>query len=242
MQSAVSASAQPSAVPANSNPVTIVRSDPPTPEQVGDSLSMHHRYQEAIESYSQSASLSPAIWNKMGIAYQMMFNAKDAARCYNQSLKLNPRSAQVLNNLATVYDSEKNFHAGERFYRKALRLDPNSALILRNLGSNLLSQHKFKKGDEAYRQAVALDPRIFDQHSAISIQNPASVEDRGVLHFYMAKGCVVGGNPECAIQNLRMALNEGYTSVKKVADDQSFASLRDLPDFKQMIASESQHQ
>jgi tetratricopeptide (TPR) repeat protein len=203
---------------------------------------MHRRYQEAIEAYSRSPRLSPAIWNKMGIAYQMMFNAKDAARCYNQSLKLNPRNSQVINNLATVYDSEKNFRAGERYYRKALRLDPNSALILRNLGSNLLSQHKFKKGDEVYRQAVAIDPRIFDQHSGISVQNPASVEDRGVLHFYMAKGCVIGGNPVCAIQNLRMALNEGYTSAKKVADDQSFASLRDLPDFKQMIASESEHQ
>jgi tetratricopeptide (TPR) repeat protein len=89
---------------------------------------MHRRYQEAIEAYSRSPRLSPAIWNKMGIAYQMMFNAKDAARCYNQSLKLNPRNSQVINNLATVYDSEKNFRAGERYYRKALRLDPNSAI------------------------------------------------------------------------------------------------------------------
>ena len=26
--------------------------------------------------------MTAAIWNKMGIDYQMMFNSKDAARCY----------------------------------------------------------------------------------------------------------------------------------------------------------------
>ncbi len=45
----------------------------------------------------------------MGIAYQMMFNVKDATRCYNASLKLDPKNPQVLNNLATVYDSQKQY-------------------------------------------------------------------------------------------------------------------------------------
>ena len=59
------------------------------------------------------------------------------------------------------------------------------------------------------------------------------------MHYYMARGCVSAGNSECAIQNLRLALNEGYTNPQKIAGDNSFASLRELPAFQQLIAAQS---
>lgn len=213
---------------------------PPTPEQVGDSLSVRQRYQAAIAAYSKVQPPTALIWNKMGIAYQMMFDVKDAVRCYTASLKLEPHSAQVLNNLATVYDSQKLYSQAEKIYHKALKNDPKSALIHRNLGSNLMAQHKYKKGAEAYRVAIALDPQIFNNsHTGASVTNPASAQDRGALHYYMAKGCVSAGNPECAIQNLRLALNEGFTNAKKIATDEAFASIRELPGFQQLIASQT---
>jgi tetratricopeptide (TPR) repeat protein len=212
---------------------------PPTPEQLGDSMSVRQRYQAAIAAYSKADPMTPVIWNKMGIAYQMMFNVKDATRCYNASLKLDPRNAQVVNNLATVYDSQKQFGQAEKLYRKALKLDPKSALIHRNLGSNLMAQHKYKKGAESYRAALTIDPQIFTSHTGASVQNPASAQDRGALHYYMARGCVSAGNSECAIQNLRLALNEGYTNVRKIVTDESFASIRELPGFQQLIASQT---
>jgi len=212
---------------------------PPTAEQIGDSMSVRQRYQAAVAAYSKADPMTAVIWNKMGIAYQMMFAVKDAIRCYNASLKLDPRNAQVMNNLATVYDSQKLFGQGEKLYRKALKIDPKSALIHRNLGSNLMAQHKYKKGAESYRAALAIDPQIFTSHTGASVQNPASAQDRGALHYYMAKGCVSAGNPECAIQNLRLALNEGFTNVRKIVTDESFASIRDLPGFQQLIASQT---
>jgi tetratricopeptide (TPR) repeat protein len=229
-----------SAAPDASAPLRYIPSGPPpTPEQVGDSLSVRQRYQAAIAAYSKAEPPTAVIWNKMGIAYQMMFDTKDAIRCYTASLKLEPRSAQVLNNLATVYDSQKLYSQAEKTYRKALKLDPKSALIHRNLGSNLMAQHKYKKGSEAYRAALILDPQIFSSHSGASVQNPASAQDRGALHYYMAKGCVSAGNPECAIQNLRLAMNEGFTNVRKIATDEAFASIRELPGFQQLIESQT---
>jgi tetratricopeptide (TPR) repeat protein len=217
----------------------IVASPPPTPEQIGDSMSVRQRYQAAIAAYNKVSPMTAVVWNKMGIAYQMMFDVKDAIRCYNTSLKLDPRNAQVINNLATVYDSQKQFSQAEKLYRKALKIDPQSALIHRNLGSNLMAQHKYKKGSESYRAALAIDPHIFNSHTGASVQNPASAQDRGALHYYMARGCVSAGNPECAIQNLRLALNEGFTNARKIATDQSFASIRELPGFQQLIASQT---
>jgi len=215
---------------------------PPTPEQLGDSLSGHQRYQAAIAAYSKITDPSAEVWNKLGIAYQMMFNPKDAIRCYTASLKLNSHNSTVLNNMGTVYDSLKQYGTAERYYRKAIKIDPHSALVFRNIGSNQLAQHKYKKGWEFYQAALKINPQIFETRSGASVQNPASAQDRGAMHYYMAKSCVTAGNSTCAIQNLRLALNEGYTNPKRIADDGSFATLRELPAFQQLIAAQSTSQ
>jgi tetratricopeptide (TPR) repeat protein len=213
-------------------------SAPPTHEELGDTLAVHRRYQAAIAEYVK-ASPSAAVWNKMGIAYQMMFNLKDATRCYRESLKLDSHNSQVLNNLATVYDSLKQYGTAEHFYHKALKVDPQSPLILKNLGTNLLSQRKYSRGWEEYQKALALDPEIFEDRSSPQVQNPTSVAERGAMNYYMALGCARMGEIPCALQYLRMALDEGFTSPKKVASDMAFANLRDNPDFKQMLAAQS---
>jgi Tfp pilus assembly protein PilF len=211
----------------------------PTEEEIADSLSARKAYQEAIKAYQKIPDPSAAAWNKMGIAYQMMFNQKDAARCYANSLKKDPKDPQVLNNMATLYDSQKEYSTAERYYRKALRIDPKAAVILRNLGSNYLSQHKFSRGAMCFQQAMAIDPTVFQPHTGVSVENPSSVQERGAMHYYMARSCVSAGMQDCAIQNLRLALNEGFTNAKKIAMDSSFASLRPLPAFQQLIAAQS---
>ena len=210
---------------------------PPSHEELGDTLAVHRRYQAAIGEYSK-APPSAAVWNKMGIAYQMMFNSKDATRCYRESLKLNSRNSQVLNNLATIYDSLKEYGTAEHLYRKALKADPHSPLILKNLGTNLLAQHKYNRGWAEYQKALAIDPQVFADRSSPQVQNPSSIAERGAMNYYLALGCARAGQTECALQYLRMALDEGFTSPKKVATDEEFASLRENPGFKEMLAAQ----
>jgi len=237
------ASAQsPSATAPPAAESTVPVHTPPTAEQVGDSLSARQRYQAAIAAYSKAPEMTAPIWNKMGIAYQMMFNSKDATRCYKQSLQLDPSDPQVLNNLATVYASLKQYGQADRLYRKALKLNPQSALVLKNLGTNLLAEHKYDKGWEAYKQALALDPEIFSNHDTPSVADPSSLQERGAMNYYMAAGCARAGYADCALQYLRMALDEGFTTRKKVAIDVEFASLRSNPAFKQLIEEEQRRQ
>jgi tetratricopeptide (TPR) repeat protein len=211
-----------------------------SPEEMGDSFMASHRYQEALETYQKDLNRSAELWNKMGIAYQLMFNQEAATHCYQSSLRLDPKNGQVMNNLGTVYDAEKEYGNAERMYRKALKADPNSAIIYKNLGTNLMAQHRYKKGWELYKTALELDPNVFRNTKSPRIQNPASVEDRGAMNFYMAKGCVRAGMSDCAIEYLRMALNEGFTNPKKIAADGEFAVLKDLPAFQQLLASQRQ--
>jgi Tfp pilus assembly protein PilF len=208
-----------------------------TPLELGDALMSHQRYQAAIEAYKKAPSTA-YVWNMMGIAYQMMFNVQDAMRCYQASLKLAPHNVHVINNLGTLYDSTKQFRAAERMYEKALKVEPRSALIRKNLGTNLLAQHKYKKGWEAYKTALSIDPQVFERNDSPRAQNPASTQDRGAMNFYMAKTCVRAGQTEQAIDYLRMALNEGFTTPKKIVADNEFAILRGIPAFEQLLAAQ----
>jgi tetratricopeptide (TPR) repeat protein len=221
------------------NQTVIMQPSPPTPEEVGDSLMMHQRYQAAIESYKKVKTSSADVWNKMGIAYQMMFDQADATRCYQATLKIDPKNTSVLNNLGTIYDSAKQYGAAEKMYRKALKIDSKSAIAQKNLGTNLLAQHKYKKGWEAYQTALVIDPHIFENNSSPRIDNPSSPQNRGAMNYFMAKGCVRAGMNERAIDYLRMALNEGFTNPKKIIEDGEFASLRGRPAFEQLLAAQN---
>jgi tetratricopeptide (TPR) repeat protein len=226
--------------PAQAQPPAHIVQPPPAPEELGDSLMTHQRYQAALEAYKKEPHPSAQLWNKMGIAYQLLLDMEDAERSYERSLKLDPKNAIVLNNLGTVYDTLKEYRDAERMYRKALHYDAKSALIYKNLGTNLLSQHKYKKGWEYYKTAISLDSGIFQRNGSPHVENPASVEDRGAMNYYMAKGCVRAGMTDRAIEYLRMALNEGFTSPKKIMADSEFASLKGIPAFEQLLA-EQQH-
>jgi len=227
------------AIPAQPPPAAAAPQVPPTPEELGDALMGRQRYQAAIEAYRRAPRNSPDVWNKMGIAYQLMFNMQEALRCYQASLRLDGKNSRVLNNLGTIYDAEKEYGSAERLYHKALKLEPRSALINKNLGTNLLAQHKFKKGWEAYKTALEIDPGIFKNSSGPRVQNPATVAERGAMNYYMAKGCVRAGMNDCAIDYLRMALNEGFTNPKKIEADSEFAVLRGIPAFQQLLAEQT---
>jgi Tfp pilus assembly protein PilF len=217
---------------------TVAPSAQPSPEDLGNALMTHQRYQAALEAYKK-APPNERVWNMMGIAYQMMFNQQDAMRCYQASLKLAPRNVHVINNLGTLYDSLKQFRAAERMYGKALKLEPHSALIYKNLGTNLLAQHKYKKGWEAYKTALSIDPLVFERNDSPHAQNTTSSLNRGAMNFYMAKSCARAGHNDQAIDYLRMALNEGFTTPKKIVADSEFASLRGIPAFEQLLAAQS---
>jgi tetratricopeptide (TPR) repeat protein len=213
---------------------------PPSKEEMGDAYGARQRYQAAIEAYKAIAHPSATVWNKMGIAYQMLFDTADAVRCYKQSIKLDAKNASVVNNLATVYDSMKQYGQAEKMYRKALKIDSKSAIIYKNLGTNLMMQKKYVSGGEAYRQALAIDPGVFQDTNSPRVSNPSNVQDRGALNYYMALGCVRAGQTDCALKSLRMALNEGFITAKKVAADPAFQSLRDNPEFQQLLTSQQE--
>jgi tetratricopeptide (TPR) repeat protein len=209
-----------------------------TPEQMGDFLRTSGRYQAAIEAYAQIAQPSAVVWNKRGIAYQFLYDLKDAVRCYKESLKLQPVNPIVLNDLATAQESLQDFQGAEHLYRKALELDPHNAQILKNLGTNLLMQQKYDKGTEAYKQALAINPHILDARTGPKVNEPGPVQILSTANYIKARSCAQAGMADCAAAYLQQALNEGSATVKQVNEDADFAKLRSTPAIAQLIAEQ----
>jgi tetratricopeptide (TPR) repeat protein len=231
-------SGQPTAAASQPLAAAVISAAVPTPEDVGDALMAHQRYQAAIAAYRSAGPSSAEVWNKLGIAYQMMFNLTEAQRCYQESLRIDPKNTHVLNNLGTIHDLLKEYRAAERFYRRALQMNPKSALVNKNLGTNLLAQHRYEDGWAAYQAALAIDSNIFDREVSLRVDNPTTPQDRGAMNYYMAKGCVRAGLKERAIEYLRVSLNEGFASPKKIVADREFAALRGVPAFERLLAGQ----
>lgn len=207
----------------------------PTPEDIGDALLVKGRYQAAMESYKKSPSISAAAWNKMGIAYQMLSDPKDAARCYKQSLRLEPQNVFALNNLGTIYDGQGNYAKAEGMYRRALEIDPRAPRVIANLGTNLMIQNRYSQGQEMYKRALALDSEVFDDDGTpVSVSKVPSPQ-RGAMNYYKAQSFAQAGMIDRAIQHLKKALNEGFTTAADIAQDSSFARLRGNPSFERLM-------
>jgi tetratricopeptide (TPR) repeat protein len=209
-----------------------------SPEELGDQLMASKQYEAAIHAFNKAKLKSADVWNKIGIAYELMFDNQDALRCYMQAIKLEPANSKVLNNIGTVYVSLDDRKSAERYYRKALKIDPKSADVLKNLGTDLLARKKFKDGGKYYAAALAIDPNIFQHSETPTLSNPSSAQERGAMNYYMARGCARAGMTACALDYLRKALDEGFTNPQKVIADSDFASIRGIPEFEQLLNSQ----
>lgn len=206
-------------------------------EQKGDSLEASGHYQAASNAYAQIAHPSAAVWNKLGESYQMLYDLKDAMRCYKESLKLRPANPGVLNNLGTVEELLGDHSAAERDYRRALKNDPNNAQILKNLGTSLLMQGENDKSAAAYKKALNLNPHILDAYPGPRVEEDEG-KLAGVASYIKAQSCARAGLIDCALSYLQRAFNEGSATVKRVSTDADFASLRGTPALARLLAQE----
>jgi tetratricopeptide (TPR) repeat protein len=212
---------------------------PLSPEARGDIFMARKMYREAIDVFREDKSRNPVVFNKIGIAYHQMQQLDNARKFYEQAVRLKPDYAEAINNLGTVYYARKSFGRAIRYYRKALKYSPNSASIYSNLGTAYFARKKYKEAMEAYQTALKLDPNVFENRGSYGVLlEERNVEERANFHFHMAKLYAQAGRNELALQYLRRALEEGFKEKKKIAEDPDFQAMRDLPEFKELMALE----
>jgi tetratricopeptide (TPR) repeat protein len=208
-------------------------------ESRGDIFMARKMYREAIEAFREGPPKDAVLRNKIGIAHHQLMQLDIARKYYEQAVKLKPNYSEAINNLGTVYYANKNYRRAVSQYKKAIKIAPDSASIHSNLGTAYFARNQIVLATEQYGIALKLDPNVFEHHSSYGVMlQERSVQDRAKFHYWMATLYARDGRNELALQYLRKALEEGYKERKKLPDDPAFAGLRELPEFKLLLALE----
>ena len=229
---AESRTGQPSAVPPKTPDLV-------TPEMRGDIFMAEKKYEQAVDAYKEGSHDSAILLNKTGIAYHQMLKLDVAEKYYRLSVKANPHYAEAINNLGTIYFSHHSYRRAVNEYKRALRINPKSASIWSNLGSGYFERKDYEHAGEAWQKALAIDPLVFENRSTqgVLIQQQ-TVEERAKYHMFLARTYAMAGMDDHALIYIRKALEEGFKEKKKLADDPAFAHMKELPEFKQLLAME----
>lgn len=222
-----------------------------TPETRGNIFMARKMYREAIDAFTLALKSCPkkpkeadkpqcaVLFNKLGIAHQQL-NQRDAARRhYEQALRLNPKYAEAVNNIGTVHYANRSYRRAVSQYRKALKLAPKSASVYSNLGTAYFARKQYEDAAKAYQEALALDPDVFEHRSSYGVMlQERNVEERAKFHYYLSKAYAQAGVSDRALQHIRRALEEGFKEKKKFLEEPEFEKLRELAEFKELMALE----
>jgi tetratricopeptide (TPR) repeat protein len=210
-----------------------------TPEMRGDIFMAEKKFREAAEMYQEHSKGSAVMLNKTGIAYHQMLQMNLAEKYYRLALRVDPTYSEAVNNLGTIYYAKKSYRRAINQYKKALRLNPESGSIWSNLAMGYFSRNDEVHAQEALQMALKLDPEVFEHRSTQGVLlQERSVGERSKFHYYLAHTYAQAGKVDLALQYIRKALEEGFKERKKIADDPAFAAMRELPEFKELLASE----
>ncbi|HLH42939.1 MAG TPA: tetratricopeptide repeat protein [Bryobacteraceae bacterium] len=210
-----------------------------TPEMRGDIMMARKMYRDALDYYKPGAEKSAVLANKAGIAYHQLQDLVNARKYYEKAIKLNPRYAEAINNLGTIFYARKSYRRAIEQYKKALRITPDSASILSNLGTAYFARKNYMEASKVYERALALDPEVFERRSSQgTLLQDQSVEERAKFHYYLAKTYAHAGVKDRTILYVRKALEEGFKDRDKFTKEPEFAFLQDDPEFKELLATE----
>jgi len=208
-----------------------------TPEMRGDIFMARKMYREAVDAYKSLGLTDPVLVNKAGIAYHQMLDLDSAKKYYEKAAKLKSDYAEAYNNLGTVHYARKSYRRAVSQYKKALRYSPNSASIHSNLGTAYFARKDYKGAMVEYETALSIDPEVFERrNSAGVLLQERAVEERAKFHYYQAKLYAKRGMNERALLCLRKAIEEGYKERAGMNEEPDFAGLKELPEFKEILA------
>jgi tetratricopeptide (TPR) repeat protein len=199
------------------------------------------QYREAQDLFHKLTVEQPKnaiYWNELGISFHNQSELDLAMRCYQKSAKLDARYADAQNNVGTVYYERKKYSKAIRSYKKAIALREDYAAFYLNLGYAYFGEKNYPESISAFRKALQIDPDTFDaarSRTGTVIQDRSVSEERARFYFLLAKSFAESGNVERSIVYLKKAHEEGYTDMKSVKTDPSFAAVVQDPSVQELL-------
>ena len=193
----------------------------------GDIAFSRKDYYAALIKYLESVRINPNsdyAYNRLGIAYSQLKFYGEASTAFRRSIQLNPKYSFAYNNLGSVYFAQRNLRKAEKFFKKAISLKDNEASFHMNLGSLYLERKKRGEAMAAWQKSLSLDPDIFSKRSAASLSSSGtSLTER---YYFLARLFAASGNIESTIENLKLAIAQGFNDVEDINKERDFDPIR----------------
>lgn len=202
----------------------------------GDAAFERKDYYAALIKFLQAYRLNPNseyLCNRMGIAYSQLNLYTEAIQSFRRAISLNKKYPYPYNNLGSVYFAQKNYRQAEKNFRKAISLNGKEASFHLNLGSLFLEKKQKDRAMAEWRKSFDLDPEIFSKRSIVSLSSSgSSLIER---YFFLASIMAAAGKLDAAIENLKLAFNNGYTNIEGIHKNPDFDPIRKDPRFEQFL-------
>ncbi len=227
--------------PQVTNASTAPAPQPLTGEDLARLLLARKQFREAQDIFHELTVEHPKnaiYWNELGISYHNQAMLGAALKCYERSMKVDPKYADAMNNAATVWYERKKYAKAIRIYKHAIELRDNYASFYMNIGYAYFNEKDYEDSIASFRKALQIDPTVFDpnrSHVGSVVQDRSLSSDRAKFYFLLAKSFAESGNIERCALYLRKARDEGYKELAAVKTDPSFASVIADPDIQEAL-------
>ena len=114
--------------------------------------------EDQVESVSVSDLENEVFYIKMGWINRYKGKYSQARHCFEQALKLNPRSDEALVGLGWLYRDKRNLLLARGYYRRAIEANPQNAMAYVCLGWSYRKQNEFNEAEAIFKKALELDP------------------------------------------------------------------------------------
>ncbi len=202
----------------------------------GDAAFERKEFYGALIKYLEAYHLNPNseyLCNRLGIGYSQLNLYGEAIEIFRRAIAINKKYAYPYNNLGSVYFAQGNLKQAEKYFKKAISLNARDASFHLNMGSLYLEKKKKEKAMEEWRKSLALDPEIFTKRSVANVSTTGtSLMER---HLFLARIMAASANLEGAIENLKMAFNNGFTNIEEINKSPDFDPIRKDKRFEQFI-------
>jgi hypothetical protein len=111
-------------------------------------------------------------------------DVKGAVESYLQSIKLEPKSAEVYLNLGHAYLKLEKDNDAIKAFKQSLKLNPEQPETQYGLGLVSFRTGRFREAADAFKKATTLNPRMAKAHYGLSLAYQELGQTSGVLEEY----------------------------------------------------------
>lgn len=192
--------------------------------EMGNLYLFRKDYNQAIWYYKKSLSKKPDYTDALiglGKSYVALKNYDAAEKYLNKAIKINEDyCGEAMSTMGDIKTARKDYKEAEKYYKKAIETDEYDAQGYMSLGYLYLIINKPDEAEKIFLQSLKINP-----------QTAFSEE----IHYNLALIYAERKQDKKALQHLELSLKNDASFLKRVKSNPSFKSLRQMPQYKQII-------